>query len=294
MNKKEIYFLIGIDFDSVAGWIGSYGGESSYGDLQQGIFAAEVGVKRLISLLKRLDLTATWFCPGLSLETFPSIAQEIASAGFEIGSHGYSHEDPRKLSVQQERFIFKKSISIIRELTGKKPTGYVAPHWEITEQTSQLLNEFKFRYDHSEFHRDFEAYFMRSGERWNSIDYTKEASSWCHPLVLGNTLDIVEIPANWYLDDVTPLMFMKNIQNTFGFIPAVDVFRTWYNEFRWLLNTDEENLNVFPITLHPDVSGRAHIIESLEKFMKKIIVEKNVVNINFNEFQEHFRMRYLK
>ena len=47
---KEIKCSFGIDIDSVAGWIGSYGGQDSPSDIQRGVFATEVGVPRLLRL----------------------------------------------------------------------------------------------------------------------------------------------------------------------------------------------------------------------------------------------------
>ena len=51
MASKEIICAFGADIDSVAGWIGSYGGGDSPSDIQRGIFASEVGVPRLLNLL---------------------------------------------------------------------------------------------------------------------------------------------------------------------------------------------------------------------------------------------------
>ena len=49
--KKKIICAFGVDVDSVAGQIGSYGGGDSPSDIQRGIFATEVGVPRLVILL---------------------------------------------------------------------------------------------------------------------------------------------------------------------------------------------------------------------------------------------------
>lgn len=81
------------DVDAVAGWLGSYGGEDSPGDISRGCFAAEVGVPRLLKLYKKYGITTTWFIPGHSLESFPKEMAMIRDAGHEIGLHGYSHEN---------------------------------------------------------------------------------------------------------------------------------------------------------------------------------------------------------
>jgi peptidoglycan/xylan/chitin deacetylase (PgdA/CDA1 family) len=240
-------------------------------------------------LLKKYNLESTWFCPGLSIESFPETVRDIFSSGHEIGAHGYSHEDPRKLSVEQEKGVFNKSIELIKDVTGSSPKGFVAPYWEMTEQTSKLLLKFGFRYDHSQFHRDFEPYFMRIRERWSKIDYGKPSEEWMKPLDKGKTVDIVEIPASWYLDDITPLMFIKNFSNTFGFIPASEVMAMWYSQFQWMLKSVESEFRVFTITLHPDASGRSHVITELDKLIARITSVPKVINLNFYEFSEIFR-----
>jgi hypothetical protein len=58
---KEIKCSFGIDIDSVAGWIGSYGGQDSPSDIQRGVFATEVGVPRLLRLFDKYDMKSTFF-----------------------------------------------------------------------------------------------------------------------------------------------------------------------------------------------------------------------------------------
>ena len=132
MAKKEILVAFGVDIDAVAGWLGSYGGEDSPDDISRGMFAGEVGVPRLLKLFKKYDLPATWFAPGHSIETFPEQMKMIVDAGHEIGAHGYSHENPIAMTPKQEEDILLRSIELITELTGKGPTGYVAPWWEFS------------------------------------------------------------------------------------------------------------------------------------------------------------------
>ncbi len=149
MSKKEIYVAYGVDVDAVAGWLGSYGGEDSPLDISRGMFAGEVGVPRLLDLFDKYDLKTTWFIPGHSIETFPKEMEAVVDAGHEVGAHGYSHENPIAMTPKQEEAVLIKSIELIEELVGKKPTGYVAPWWEFSNITNELLHEHGFKYDHS-------------------------------------------------------------------------------------------------------------------------------------------------
>src|SRR3954464_36357 len=94
MAKKEIICAFGTDIDSVAGWIGSYGGGDSPSDIQRGVFASEVGNIRLLRIVKKYKLKATFFIPGHSIESFPDQVKMIVDEGHEIGAHGYLHENP--------------------------------------------------------------------------------------------------------------------------------------------------------------------------------------------------------
>lgn len=124
---KEIKVCIGVHVDAVAGWLGSYEGQESPNDIQRGVFAGEVGMPRVSKLLQRRNLPATWFIPGHSMETFPKQTEEVVAAGFEIGLHGYSHENPVAMSQQQEADVLGYCMEMSEKLTGKKPVGYVAP-----------------------------------------------------------------------------------------------------------------------------------------------------------------------
>ena len=254
MAKKEILVGYGVDIDAVAGWLGSYGGEDSPDDISRGLFAGEVGIPRLLKLFKKNNIKVTWFAPGHSIETFPEQMQMIVADGHEIGAHGYAHENPIAMTPQQEEDILVKSIELITKLTGHGPTGYVAPWWEFSTVTDKLLKKYGIKYDHSLMHHDCLPYYVRIGDSWSKIDYSAPASTWMKPLIRGEETDLVEIPANWDLDDIPPLMFIKKSPNSFGFHNPHDIFGMWEDSFDYVY--ENYDWAIFPMTIHPDVSGR--------------------------------------
>ena len=179
---KEIFCAYGIDVDAVAGWLGSYGGEDSPDDISRGLFAGEVGTPRLLRLFEKHGLTTTWFIPGHSIETFPKQTRMVVDAGHEIGIHGYSHENPIAMTREQETAVLDKCIELIKKVSGRRPTGYVAPWWEFSKVTNELLLERGIKYDHSLMHNDFHPYYVRVGDSWTKIDYGQPAASWMKPL----------------------------------------------------------------------------------------------------------------
>lgn len=286
---KQIFVSIGVDVDAVAGWLGSYGGEDSPDDISRGLFAGEVGMPRLLDLFDKEGLTTSWFIPGHSVETFPKQMQMVADAGHEIGIHGYSHENPIAMTYEQEQAVLDKSFALISELSGKAPTGYVAPWWEFSPVTNELLLEKGIKYDHSLMHNDFTPYYVRVGDSWTKIDYSQHPDTWMKPLVRGQETDLIEIPANWYLDDLPPMMFIKKSPNSHGFVNPRHLEQMWQDQFDWVYR--EMDYAVFPITIHPDVSGRPQVLLMLERLIKHFKAHEGVKFVTMNQIADDFAKR---
>lgn len=287
---KEILVTYGVDIDAVAGWLGSYGGEDSPDDISRGLFAGEVGIPRLLKLFKKYNIPATWFAPGHSIETFPEQMKMIVDAGHEIGAHGYSHENPIAMSTKQEEDVLLKSIELIEKISGKKPSGYVAPWWEFSNITNELLLKHGIKYDHSLMHNDFTPYYVRVGDKWTKIDYSKDAKEWMKPLVRGQETDLIEIPANWYLDDLPPMMFIKKSPNSFGFVSPRDIGQMWIDQFDWVYR--EMDYAIFPMTIHPDVSARPQVLLMHERIIEHINKHEGVKWVNLNDMADDFSKRF--
>ena len=288
--NKEIICAFGTDIDSVAGQIGSYAGGDSPSDIQRGIFAGEVGTIRLLNLFKKYELKTNFFIPAHSIETFPNTMKRVVEEGHEIGAHGYLHENPIAMSAVQEEAVLVKSIEVIEKLSGRKPRGYVAPWWEMSAATAALLQKYGFKYDHSQGYRDSQPFYARVGDSWNVIDYSKKAEKWMKPLKHGKEINLVEIGANWYLDDLPPMMFMKKVPNSHGFVNPRDIEQMWRDQFDWVYR--ELDYGVFPFTIHPGVSGRPQVILMLERLIEYINGHDGVRWMTFEDIAMDFRRRF--
>ena len=287
---KEIYVALGIDVDAVGGWLGSYGGEDSPDDISRGMFAGEVGSPRLLDLFDKLGIKTTWFIPGHSADTFPEQMKDVARRGHEIGIHGYTHENPIAMTPEQEEEVLDRCIEVITKLAGKPPTGYVAPWWEFSNVTNELLLKKGIKYDHSLMHNDFTPYRVRVGDKWTKIDYAGKPSDWMVPLERGVETDLIEIPANWYLDDLPPMMFIKKAPNSHGFVNPRDIEEMWRDQFDWVYaNMDYA---VFPMTIHPDVSGRPQVLLMLERLFNHIKSHEGVRFVTMDEMADDYARRF--
>ena len=289
MADKEILCAYGVDFDAVAGWLGSYGGENSPLDISRGMFAGEIGVPRLLDLFREFGIRVTWFVPGHSVETFPEQSAAIVEVGHEVGLHGYSHENPIAMSPEQEEDVLDRCIELLEGLTGERPAGYVAPWWEFSAVTAELLLARGVEYDHSLMHDDFHPYYVRTGDTWTKIDYSKPAGHWMKPLVRGRETDLVEIPASWHLDDMVPLMFMKTVPNSQGFESPRVVEETWRDAFDWVYR--KHDYAIFPMTIHPDVSGRPQVLAMHERLFAHMSSKPGVRFVTMREIADDFRRR---
>ncbi|HDS8281555.1 TPA: polysaccharide deacetylase [Klebsiella variicola] len=286
---KEILCAFGVDVDAVAGWLGSYGGEDSPDDISRGLFAGEVGAPRLLKLFAEQQLRTTWFIPGHSIETFPEQMKAVVEAGHEVGIRGYSHENPIAMTPAQEEAVLDRSIELVTQLAGKRPTGYVAPWWEFSNVTNELLLKKGIKYDHSLMHNDFHPYYVRVGDSWTKIDYSKHPDAWMKPLQRGQETDLVEIPANWYLDDLPPMMFIKKSPNSHGFVNPRHLEEMWRDQFDWVYRENE--YAVFTMTIHPDVSGRPQVLLMLERLIQYIRSHDGVRFVTFDEIADDFKAR---
>jgi peptidoglycan-N-acetylglucosamine deacetylase len=216
--------------------------------------------------------------------------QAVADAGHEIGIHGYSHENPISMTPVQEEAVLDKCIELVEKLAGRRPTGYVAPWWEFSNITNELLLKKGIKYDHSLMHDDFHPYYVRVGDSWTKIDYSKKPDEWMHPLKRGTETGLIEIPGNWYLDDLPPMMFIKKSPNSHGFVNPRDIEQMWRDQFDWVYR--ECDYAVFPITIHPDVAGRPQVLLMLERLYAYINSHPGVRFVTMDEMASDFAARF--
>ena len=82
-----------------------------------------VATDRILEVLRRLEIQATWFIPGHSIESYPASAAAVAAAGHEIGHHGWTHRVPASLGRALEEQELVRGNEAIRKLTGRFARG---------------------------------------------------------------------------------------------------------------------------------------------------------------------------
>jgi peptidoglycan/xylan/chitin deacetylase (PgdA/CDA1 family) len=112
-------------------------------------YGALTGVPRILELLRRHEVRATFFCPGYTAERYPDLLRRVRDEGHEIAHHGYLHEAMAGMSRDDEAAVLDRGLEALDTVAGVRPVGYRAPMWETTYQTAELLLDRGFLYDSS-------------------------------------------------------------------------------------------------------------------------------------------------
>ena len=106
----------------------------------------------LLDLFEKKDVTGTFFILGEIAEYYPKLVRDIASKGHEIGVHGYYHDQIFRLTHEKARNEIGRAKALLEDITGEKVSGFRAPAFSVTEETSwilETLSEIGFLYDSS-------------------------------------------------------------------------------------------------------------------------------------------------
>ena len=109
---------------------------------------------RLLEILGRRNVKATFFILGWVADRCPALVRAIVDSGHEIGSHGYGHRMLTRGSQANFREDLIRAKSTIEDQTGSRVTCFRAPSYSITSKTLwalEILAEFGFEYDSSIF-----------------------------------------------------------------------------------------------------------------------------------------------
>ncbi len=197
-------------------------------------YGAQTGTPRLLEILDRHNVPATFFVTGVDSLIHPELVPSLLKSGRnEIGIHGWIHEYPPGLdSAAEEERLLDKAITRIQSLTGKKPAGYRAPSWAFSSWTMDLIRKKGFVYDSS----------LQSSE----IPY--------RILAHGEDTGVVELPIDWTLTE-TPYLGAE------GHMPSPDLlFQLYKQEFDGAYKEG----TTFILTLHPYLSGHRAPMQHLD------------------------------
>ena len=267
------------DFDAISLWIGPFAARSP-SMISRGEFGA-VGCERILRLLEREGIPATFFVTGHTADTYPGHVRAIAAAGHEIGHHGYLHENPLALETpERERDVLLKGFAALDRAASVRPTGYRSPAWDNSPYTIDLLLEQGFRYESSLMGNDYSPYWCRTGDVVQSDG----------PYLFGPDVDLVEMPVSWILDDFPHFEYVSipsHGLNRTGLSAPSKVAEIWQDDFTFMQR--EVPNGVFTVTMHPQVIGRGHRMLMLERLIAWFKSQPGTTFSTLGEAAEVFR-----
>ena len=269
------------DFDTMAAWMGGFRAVTP-GVLSRGEFGGRVGIYRVLDVLDRYQIPATFFIPGYTADSFPATVKEIAERGHEIGHHGYLHESPTEYlgDPDGERAMYEKGLAALDRVAGVRPDGYRSPGWDLTDNSIRLLAELGFRYDSSLAADDYNCYFARIG------DVPRTDGGY----LFGEPSEIVEIPVSWSWDDFPQFEFVSSPRFSANTLASPSkVFEIWASDIDFL--AERVPGGVFDLTMHPQVIGRGHRIKLLEQVIEHCQQYPGLRFARMGEVAEEFRAR---
>lgn len=250
---------ISFDFDAMSGWIAR--GMTTPTPASRGEFGV-IGAGRILALLQRHGIAATWFIPGHTLETYPDVCRRVHDAGHEIGHHGWTHVPPASLTREQEERELVRANEQIRKLTGSHALGYRSPSWDLSPHSVELLIEHGFHYESSMMANDYSPYRVRLGD---VIELQQ-------PAAFGTETPLIEMPISWTLDDYPHFEFVRTPTTVLpGLMNANDVLSNWVDDFLYMKR--ETDWGIITYTFHPFVIGRGHRMLALERLIEKLAAE---------------------
>lgn len=248
--NRKVAVSLTFDFDAESAWLGSFKLDTPSA-LSRGAYGANEGVPRILKLLAKYDLPATFFIPGDTADRHPTETKMIVDAGHEIGHHGYCHEPPHLLDLAAEREMIERGLDALDRQTGTRPAGYRSPAWELSGNTFALLEEYGFSYDASQLGADRPYWVTETGP--------------------GHQL--VEVPGAWELTDSSQFMFAPGHGLT-GLAAPSKVEEIWRGDFDGMY--EESSDACYVLTMHPQIIGRHHRMQMLERIIQHILRHDNV------------------
>jgi peptidoglycan/xylan/chitin deacetylase (PgdA/CDA1 family) len=207
--------------------------------MSQQAYGPRVGVQRILEQLRQADIKATFFVPGFTAELYPDVIRRIAADGHEVGWHGYLHESPYELSVEDQRAIIGRAAEILEPLTGEPPVGYRAPWWQLSLESPELLAAAGFEYDSSLMDDD--------------VPY----------LLASDQGTLIELPVHWGFDDWVQYGFFVDPPLGDRVEVPGKLLELWQGELEAI--HAEGCLQV--LTMHPFLSGRPARARVIGKFV---------------------------
>lgn len=248
--KQAGTICLTVDYDAISVFL--HEGRAGARGVSRGEFGIHEGAPRLLETLRRFDVTATWFVPGVTARQYPDAVAAVAAAGHEIGNHGYRHEDFAAVGPEEARAAIVRGSDALEEITGERPVGVRLPGGDIDGVKMEIVAEEGFRYDSS----------LIGGyrPRWT---HGRHALLEDGLIEHGPQLDVVELSWHYGSSDRTHLEHSHAGPALLASPRLIE--EVWRDEIDDLADRDPEGFLM--LIVHPEVIGRGSRLAMLERII---------------------------
>lgn len=248
------------DVDTESVWLGGdRANEQRLVTLSYGGYEARVGVPKILEILARHEVKATFFVTGWSIEAYPAMCESILRADHEIAHHGYLHLRPDTADTDTLIEEMDRGLDAMKTVLGLTPVGYRAPWGESTIELLELLQSRGIGY---------------------SSSWRDDIRPYRHVLPSGP--GPIEIPVNASFDDWTyGLTHRSSPRALFGREHVLSIWREEFDQTRaWG--------GVTTMVMHPQVTGRPMRINILDQFLSHVRQFDDVWIATGQQIAQHF------
>jgi peptidoglycan/xylan/chitin deacetylase (PgdA/CDA1 family) len=221
-------------------------GSVNFVDQMERQYEARAGLARILRILERHEVAATFPTTGMTAEWYPDSIRAIHEGGNEVASHSHTHWLMNHFDADGLRAEVERSTEALEAATGRRPTGWRSPMYSTTGALLDLLIEAGYKWDASFPNDDLPYWLDRDAGRI---------------LALPSCMD----DSNMYLMPVST--WATHAGGNFYASPQ-HVLSSWLCEFDVLYAESAEVPRVCSITMHPRVSGRPFRSWALERFIE--------------------------
>ncbi|MEL6234874.1 MAG: polysaccharide deacetylase [Pseudomonadota bacterium] len=218
-------------------------GHHSPGKLSQGEYGARAAMPRILEILARHGVPATFFVPAVVAMLHPEEQRRVVGEGHEIGIHSWIHELNSALEPEDERELQMRAADKLTEICGVRPVGIRTPSWDFSPHTLAITREMGLLYDSS---------LMADDEPYEILED-------------GAPTGVVELPVEWIRDDA-PYWGMDRFTGVRPHTPPSGVLEVFCREFDGALAEG----GLFLLTMHPHFIGHRSRIWVLEALIAHI------------------------
>lgn len=241
--KDGARVAVALSFDSDHESLTLRSGETSPGKLSQGEYGNRVAMPRILSMLARYDVPATFFVPAVIAMLYPREQRQVVEAGHEIGIHGWIHEFNSRLPSERERELQMRAADTLERIAGVRPVGVRTPSWDFSPHTLGIGREMGLLYDSS---------LMADDDPYELVED-------------GEQTGMVELPVEWIRDDAV-YFNMDRTSALRPHTPPSAVLEIFKAEFDGAFREG----GLFLLTLHPHVIGHRSRLVLVEELIDHI------------------------